>query len=151
MGFCQNFYNFFNLKLFVEKFPLKQHIFLVIILMLSFVKIKKRNIFIFVLVTGVDFQCKMILFKIEKASLYMASNGPLTLFVLRYIFQRFLIYIRKFNNFEFTYCVSLESDSFCCNKISDFSIYKFSLKLVSLSLIIAYFQKGYWKCFSIAI
>ena len=81
----------------------------------------------------------LILRKIEKASLYMASNGPLTLFVLRYIFQRFLIYIRKFNNFEFTYCVSLESDSFCCNKISDFFIYKFSLKLVSLSLIIAYF------------
>jgi hypothetical protein len=27
--------------------------------------------------------------KIEKASLYMASNGPLTLFVLRYIFKRF--------------------------------------------------------------
>ena len=55
----------------------------------------------------------------------MASNGPLTLFVLRYIFQRFFIYIRKFNNFEFTYCVSLESDSFCCNKISDFLFISF--------------------------
>jgi hypothetical protein len=32
----------------------------------------------------------------------MASNGPLTLFVLRYIFQRFLIYFRKSNSFEFT-------------------------------------------------
>jgi len=30
--------------------------------------------------------------KIEKASLYMTSNGPLTLSVLKFIFERFIIY-----------------------------------------------------------
>ena len=60
----------------------------------------------------------------------MASNGLLTLFVLRYIFQRFLICITKINNYWNHFRVSLESDSFCSNKISDFFIDKFSLNLI---------------------